>query len=332
MERKVIDLTKEKELREELMNEERIDILEKVKQINTLPNTDLTTTKFLANYFVISKDTVKKVIRRHKEELESNGMRYNNKSEILEILRGHGVPLEGLENIASKIPNRGMNLFPKRAVLNFAMLLTESKVAEEIRAMLLDNHFQLEAIHNKLKSGKEITQEDIDKSSPTYYQDKELELRKKIEECKKELSCAVIDGDLDKVLVIQAKVQSYNNEINKLKEEKISGLEKDIDMLKIHSLTITESRSVLNALIRATAPKIKKGYGETWTEFYKHLNYKLGINIRSRKGSGSLLDRLSEEEIYKAEIIARNWAYDLGVDVKKTISLTDNEYIKEIFG
>ena len=48
MERKVIDLTKEKELREELMNEERIDILEKVKQINTLPNTDLTTTKFLA--------------------------------------------------------------------------------------------------------------------------------------------------------------------------------------------------------------------------------------------------------------------------------------------
>lgn len=330
MERKVIDLTQAKELREELMNEERIDILEKVKQINTLPNTDLTTTKFLASYFEVQDKTVEKIIERNRTELQNNGMKLYKKTEILDLIQNRQ-PV-GLENITSKIPNRGMNLFPKRAVLNFAMLLTESKVAEEIRTMLLDNHFQLEAIHNKLKSGKEITQEDIDKSSPTYYQDKELELRKKIEELYPALGKADCEGDIEEYKRINREINSYKTQLNNLLEDKIK-------MITTHSTTIEDSKEVIKKLIQNIAPKIysKFKYHEaissTYNDLYKIVNSKLGINIRARnrnKGQ-SLLSVLTESELFKVEEIVRAWANDLGIDIKGIISLIGVDP-KELFG
>ena len=36
------------------------------------------------------------------------------------------------------LPNRGMKLFPKRAILRVGMLLRDSEIAKEIRTRLLD--------------------------------------------------------------------------------------------------------------------------------------------------------------------------------------------------
>lgn len=43
-----------------------------------------------------------------------------------------------VQNETLEIPNRGLRLFPKRAILRIGMLLRDSEVAKEIRTRLLD--------------------------------------------------------------------------------------------------------------------------------------------------------------------------------------------------
>ena len=57
--------------------------------------------------------------------------------------------------------------------MNVGMLLDKSPISEQVRTLLLDNHEQLIHIHDKLENGEEITKEDIDKSNPLYFENKE---------------------------------------------------------------------------------------------------------------------------------------------------------------
>lgn len=112
-------------------------------------------------------------------------------------------------------------------------------------------------------------------------------------------------------------------------KEATEKLEEKIDIITTHSLTIEESRDALNKLIRAIGFKKYNGlYGQAWSEFYSHINYKLGINIKARKKinkNDSYLDSLTEEELFKAEEIARAWANDLEIDVDEILGLNYSE-------
>lgn len=90
------------------------------------------TTQQVADYYEVGLNTLQQTIKRHREEFKDNGMKLYAKKEILDFLNVHNVQLE------INIPNRGMNLFPKRAILNIGMLLTGSEVAKELRSRLLD--------------------------------------------------------------------------------------------------------------------------------------------------------------------------------------------------
>lgn len=123
------ELLDQLELRKKMMD--KIEVLEKVKDLILLPNTELMTTKMLADYFEVEFKTIEKTIQRNKEELVINGLSMMKHSDI-----------KGLVNSDTmselKISPRGSNIFTKRTVLNIAMLLRDSNIAKEIRTALLD--------------------------------------------------------------------------------------------------------------------------------------------------------------------------------------------------
>lgn len=134
------DLLENKGLRETLI--ERLDVLEKVKGLLLLPNTDIATTKQVAEYFEVDKSVIDKATQRNREELESSGLKFLKYGELKELLN--------MDNMSTlKISRQGTNVFNKRAILNLAMLLRDSKVAKEVRQALLD---QQEVISDEQKT------------------------------------------------------------------------------------------------------------------------------------------------------------------------------------
>ncbi|WP_227596045.1 hypothetical protein [Bacillus cereus] len=53
---------------------ERVEVLEKVKDLLLLPNMEYATTKQVADFYDIGKKSIDNVILRNKEELTSDGM------------------------------------------------------------------------------------------------------------------------------------------------------------------------------------------------------------------------------------------------------------------
>ena len=126
--------------RKELMD--KVDVLDKVGNLLLLGNSGFATTQQVADYYEVDVDAIRSIIRRHKEELESNGYRLFTGKEIKDIfikvnqtiISYHG----GFEVSGQKFANRSNGLFTKRAILNVGMLLTQSEIARELRSRLLD--------------------------------------------------------------------------------------------------------------------------------------------------------------------------------------------------
>jgi len=142
------ELLENKQKREEVID--RVEVLEQVGELLLLPNTEYATTETVARYYDVEIDTIKKIISRHKQEISSNGYRLFSKSEIEKILKD--AMCEG----EFEIPNRGMLLFPKKAILTIGLLLRDSLVANEIKRQLgLPVQFKL-SVRNEMKFKKEL--------------------------------------------------------------------------------------------------------------------------------------------------------------------------------
>ena len=61
----------------------RIDVLEKVKQLFTIPGTDTMTTPQVAAYYGVDIDTVRRVYQRHKVEIDSDGIAVKKAADFL---------------------------------------------------------------------------------------------------------------------------------------------------------------------------------------------------------------------------------------------------------
>ena len=261
---KTIDLLTNKILRDEVINEERLEVLDKVKKFVGINKTELMTTQQIASYYEVSESAIKLIIKRNKEELTLNGMKYYKKNDIKLKLQCETLEING-ETL--EIPNRGMNLFNKRSILNVGMLLTESRVAEQVRTMLLDNHEQLNNIHKKLKNGESITQEDIDKTSSTYYIDKEIELRNKEKKLSEQYVQAFMSGN------VQLK-DSLQCEINKIKEDLIS-LEKERNDKLVHTKKTYTTSELATELGFKSANALNKDLSEKKIQYKVNGTWKL---------------------------------------------------------
>ena len=176
----------------------RIETLEKVKHLLTIPGTDFMTTRQVAEYYEVDIETVRKVYQRHKAEIDSDGVVVKKAVDFLtepkvqvedgNRLTGQEVTLDTSnvrtgqpvqfknsargsslidfgDGIVITISNRDARVFFRRAVLRIGMLMPGSKVATEVRTQLL-NVFE--------KVPATIVVEDIDR---------EVELRRRVGEC-----------------------------------------------------------------------------------------------------------------------------------------------------
>ena len=114
---------------------DRVETLDKVKALQLLPDGMHVTTALVAEYFEVEFEAVKKIVQRHREELESNGMT---------VLRGEALVAFERDNMSlsnksyPQALRSNLTLFSRRAVLNVAMLLRDSDVARRVRVYLLD--------------------------------------------------------------------------------------------------------------------------------------------------------------------------------------------------
>lgn len=225
------DLLNNQNEREIIMNEERLDVLDKVKELVFMKGTEYMTTQMVADYYNIPKGTIDSVVNRNKEELIKNGYKLVTGKEMKEILVTCNMKVTNyrgyFESNGEKFANRTNGLFNKRSILNIGMLLEESPIAEQVRTLLLDNHEQLIHIHDKLENGEEITKDDIDKSNPLYFEKKEEELRQQELDLNISLVEAINTGDMNKYMAIDCQK-------NKIKEDLIA-LEKERNDLLVHS-------------------------------------------------------------------------------------------------
>lgn len=139
-----MELITNKKLREQ--NMDRIYVLNKVKTLMTVPKTDYVTSQMVANYYEVSCDTIRKIVMRHRGELVEDGVRCMSPEDFV---KGHDVTIQAGTNpgykhvifqnaLAVDMPNRGMMIYPRRAVLRIGMLLRDSEIARAIRTALLD--------------------------------------------------------------------------------------------------------------------------------------------------------------------------------------------------
>lgn len=107
---------------------DRDHLLDKVKKLSLLPDNLHATTELVARYYEVSTDTIKKLVERHREELEGNGYRVLEGEELSDM--------KSLCRIESRV--RSLAIFSRRAVLNVGMLLRDSQVARALRTYLLN--------------------------------------------------------------------------------------------------------------------------------------------------------------------------------------------------
>ena len=125
-------------------NIDKVEVLNQVGKLLSLGKTELSTIKQIAEYFGTAEETIKSVIIRHRAELIKDGLRcysYDelNKSFMIKLLsQSQHTKTIDINGEKITLPNRGLLLFPKRAILRIGMLLRDSKVAAELRNKLLN--------------------------------------------------------------------------------------------------------------------------------------------------------------------------------------------------
>lgn len=98
---------------------EQVEVLNKVKALILLPNDIGATTQMVADYFEVSKSTIDALVKDNLEELSENGYT---------VLTGESLTcLKQVGAIKKQVGKLGV--FNRRTILNVAMLLRDSLIA-----------------------------------------------------------------------------------------------------------------------------------------------------------------------------------------------------------
>ncbi|WP_143322628.1 hypothetical protein [Clostridium sp. HBUAS56010] len=263
------ELLESKELREKLVA--KVEILEKVKKLLLIPGTESATINEVAEYYEVSVDVIKKVYQRHTNEINEDGIKILSAKELI----GQNCPIS--QNVSKTqfktlikyedgqvvdIPNRGIKVFPRRAILRIGMLLSGSKVAERIRTSLLD----------------------IEESAPKEMKVEAIETEKEIINA---VGAAIMSGDVEALAMATTKMMDYKNRhITKLEESKKA---------LANGILEWEDRSRINFAVRKMAAYARIPVGKAFNELYKQLKNKYHIDLPSR-GKQPWIQHVNEKE------------------------------------
>lgn len=113
---------------------DRIDVLDKVKELSLLPDGLHATAQQVADYYEVPFSTLQTLAQVQRKELEGNGLQ-TVRGEELSQLKAMLTP--SIASLISAFTSQ-LDLFPRRAILNVGQLLTQSDVAQRIRQYLLE--------------------------------------------------------------------------------------------------------------------------------------------------------------------------------------------------
>lgn len=271
------DLLNNEEVREQLIK--RVDVLDKVKSLLMLSNTEFATISQVAKYYEVPYQTIETIIHRHKDELQSDGFKTFKKDDVLKMLN---IQNECLKNTIGKsivtldnnetieIPNRGLRLFPKRAILRIGMLLRDSEVAKEVRTQLLN-------IEEKVSNEDKIVELDYEK---------QLVLD------------AVFGEDVpSRTIAIRNLIEYKNKHIKQLKAK---------NQALAEGIVRWGRREAVNSMARKIAMHVFKDHGryayvKAWEKIRAEMLYKHNIHITKRiqnkGGNATIFDVLNDDEL-----------------------------------
>lgn len=107
---------------------DRVDVIDKVKVLRTLPGDVHVTTDQLAEFYEVPVGTIRTTVMRNREELDDDGLTVLSRTEFDERF-----------NLKLSSRANSFMLYPRRAVLRVGMLLRDSPVARRVRDHLLDS-------------------------------------------------------------------------------------------------------------------------------------------------------------------------------------------------
>lgn len=245
MKHQEIDLIEKQQVREKFM--ERIEVLNKVKELILLDELEMATTEMVAEYYGEDVGTIKMCVKRHSDEIESDGYKVWKKKDfnesnivLLSSTKTNFTVLLGNEE--TTISNRGIALFPKRAILRVGMLLRDSEVAKEVRTQLLNI---VEVVE---KENKELL---------TTHVDYELEMSQKI-------GLAIVKGNYDLYLKLMAELNDYKSRhIEKLEKEvkdKEQTIEKQRETIKETTTIAQATADLMGCKNKFTVEQVSKAF------------------------------------------------------------------------
>ena len=173
------------------------------------------------------------------------------------------------DDVTLRVPNTGIILFPKRAILRIGMLLRDSEIAKEVRTQLL-NAFE--------NAPDEAKTEELDAEMQMYG----------------DLGKAFAVGSKEDMMIkMQEIVQYHRRHIDALTAEN-SEIKEDNKMLAADILTWSDRKSV-NKAVRVLAGMVSKPAAFIWSKLYSELRYKHGIGL-SQRGKSPYIQYVHEDE------------------------------------
>lgn len=117
-----------------------LEILNNIKEIKCLGDSEFMTVQMVADYFEVGYETINSLIKDNKEELKSNGLKLYKRKEIREmfdnIQTGRGRDVVTIGDIQFNVTNTGVRLISKKVLLNIGMLLYDNKISIELKKSL----------------------------------------------------------------------------------------------------------------------------------------------------------------------------------------------------
>lgn len=317
---KEVNLIESKDLREQVVS--RVEVLDKVKKLFLIPEMDVMTTKMIADYYEVGESAVQKCYQRNKVEIDSDGVIRKTVLEMKNFWSGHNVRVKNViggaevvyENIVIRLPNSGIKLFSKRAVLRVGMLLRDSPIACEVRTQLL-NVFEHTTDAQRTAEINEETRLQIN-IGKAYTSQNMMDM-------------------LQATMEYQAYKDRYTTQL-KIENGELSKINKELETT--NALLTRKSmewghKPILNALMRKYAivcfSKSPYQFASAWNALYRQVKYKLGWDIARRTTGKNMIDRIKETEFMDVITVAAGLCEANGISVGKVINDTNFELITE---
>ena len=249
-----LDIMNTQTVREQCIG--HIEVLERVKELLLLPRIDSYTMKQVAEWYEVDQASIRQVWQRNRFELESDGAAKVSLSGFAEKLdcdimsqSNRGTTTYTIDGVSVTIPNVGVILFPRRAILRVGMLLRDSRVAQEVRTQLLNIVDALPAPAQTVEIENEI-------------------------DLYTNFARALVEGTPEDTIRAFKEVVAF-------KDRHIAAMQTSNRILANEILTWSD-RSHLNRAVRVLSAKSHVPEVFIWSGLYNELKYKHRINLKKR--------------------------------------------------